>query len=204
MTFKAPNISTGKKPPKPTPFFLRSGFLMGLGIAAIATGVVVASLSLYEAFLSSGNIHVVKLPGFHELKLETPGLYAGIYQHRGAGPIPVKELSQMDVRVMSKNDYQEVPVLMNVTGQTFDRLGVRGMPVFSFVIEQPGTYTLSGFAKEANDKTPSINVMIVPQTAQNAKQTLFVGIACLVFFVGLGIFVLLHIKTWSPKSTTPK
>jgi hypothetical protein len=154
--------------------------------------------------LSGGNIQMVTLPGFHELKLETPGLYAGIYRHQGRGPIPVKALSQLDVRLMSKNDYQEVPVLMNVTGQTFDRLGVRGMPLFSFVIEQPGDYTLSAFAKEADDKTPSINVMVLPQTAQNAKQTLFVGGSCLVFFIGLGIFILMHVKTWGPKIHQPK
>ena len=53
-------------------------------------------------------------------------------------------------------------------------------------------------------KHPLINVMILPQTAQNAKQTLFVGGSCLVFFIGLGIFILLHIKTWSPKINHPK
>jgi hypothetical protein len=203
MAFKTPGIVAAKKTAA-TPFFLRSGFLIGLGVASILTGVVVSALSVYEIFLNGGDIHTVQLPGFHEVKLNNAGLYAGVYQHRGRGPIPVKELSQLDVRVMSKDDYQDIPVLMNETGQTFDRFGVRGMPLFSFVIEQPGTYALSGFSKEAGDKTPSINVMIVPQTAQNAKQTLIVGAACLVFFIGLGIFVLMHVKTWSPKSTTPK
>src|ERR1700753_287296 len=143
MAFKSPDITVPKKD-KPTPFFLRGGFLLGLGISSIVVGVVVACLSVYEAFLSGGNIQMVQLPGFHELKLNEPGLYAGIYQHRGQGPIPVKELSQLDVRLMSKTDYQEVPVLMNVTGQTFSRFGLRGMPLFSFVIEQPGPYALSG------------------------------------------------------------
>jgi hypothetical protein len=204
MAFKTPNATPVRSAVASAPFFLRPGFLMSLGIASIAVGVIVLGLSVYEAFLSGGKIRVVDLPGFHELKLDTPGLYAGVYEHRGSGPMPVELLSKLDVRLMSKDDYQEVPVLMNTTGQTFNRLGVRGMPVFSFVIEQPGDYTLSGFTKEADDKTPSINVMILPQTAQNAKQTLFVGAACLVFFVGLGIFVLFHIKTWGPKSTNPK
>jgi hypothetical protein len=200
MAFRISNNKPPKKSERPTPFFLKPAFLIGPGVASIAIGVLVLGMSLYETFLSGSKIRSVSLPGFHEVTLEEPGMYAGVYQHQGQGALPVSTLMRMDVRLMSKDDYQEVPVSMNMTGQTFNRLGVQGMPVFSFVVDRAGSYALSAFSKEGSDKTPPINVMIVPQTAQNAKQTLFVGAACLVFFVGLGIFILFHTRTWSPKS----
>src|SRR4051812_34161185 len=115
-------------------------WIIGAGVASIIVSLVIFGLSLWEGFGGGGKVRLVELPGFHEVELETAGLYAGIYQHRGAGPIPVKELSQMDVRIMSKGDYEEIPVLMNTAGQTYDRFGLRGMPLFNFVVQKPGAY----------------------------------------------------------------
>ena len=180
------------------PFFLRRTFLITAGIGSIAVSFLVLGFSLYEGFLGAGNMRMLQLPGFHELQLDSPGLYGGVYQHRGAGPMPIKELTQMDVRVMSKDDYEEIPVLMNSTGQTFDRFGMHGLPLFNFAISRPGAYTLSGvYAGGATG--PDIRVLLAAQSAGNIKQTLFVGVAFFVFFLGIGVFALVKLKQGSPK-----
>ena len=181
---------------------LRPALLMA-GIGFIVLSVIILSLSLYETFLGGGKVKLVELPGFHELKLDAPGLYAGVYQHRRAGPLPLKELTQMDVRIMSKDDYQEVPVLMNSSGQTFNRLGIQGLPLFNFVIERAGVYTLSA-VYTGESKGPSVPILIFPQTAQNIKQTLIVGGSFFILFLALGIFFLIRRNRWAPKSASKK
>ncbi len=178
------------------PFFMERGFLIGLGIISIVASVLILGFSLYEGLLNGGRIRVLELPGFHELKLDTAGLYAGVYQHRGNGPLPLKELTQMDVRVMSKEDYEEVPVMMNTTGQAFHQFGLRGLPLFNFAIQTPGTYTLSG-VYTAGENGPKVSVLLFPQAAQNVKQTLFVGITSFLFFLILGVGML--VKTSKKK-----
>lgn len=177
--------------------------LLVAGIVFIVLSVVILSLSLYESFLGGGKVRLVELPGFHELKLDTPGLYAGVYQHRKAGPLPLKELTQMDVRVMSKDDYQEVPVLMNSSGQTFNRLGVQGLPLFNFVIERAGVYTLSG-VYTGDSKGPTASILLFPQTVQNIKQTLIVGGGFFILFLALGIFLLIKRNQWAPTAASKK
>lgn len=184
-----------------TPIFLRRGFIMGLGISSIVFSLIVLGMSIFEGVFNSGNVHVLELPGFHELKLDKTGLYAGIYQHRATTPLPIKELTQMDVRVMSKDDYEEIPVLMNTSGQTFDRLGVRGLPLFNFAINQAGSYTLSGVYTGLEG--PKVQVLLVPQTIQNLKQTLLVGIGFFIFFLVLGIVVLVRLKRSAPPKKKP-
>lgn len=191
-------IKKKKSPLGENPFFLRRGFLIGVGVVSIVASFVVLGFSLYETVMGGGKIRMIQLPGFHELQLETPGLYAGVYQHRGAGPLPIKELAQMDVRVMSKEDYEEVPVLMNSAGQTFDRLGMRGLPLFNFAIPRSGAYTLSGvYTGGANG--PNANIILVPQTAGNIKQTLIVGVAFFIFFLAIGVLILLKLDRLAPK-----
>ncbi len=186
--------------PKPAlPAVLNRGVLMGIGITLIVLSVVTLTLSVWEGFFNNGRIQVVQIPGFNELKLDTPGLYAGLYQHQGASPLPTKMLSQLDVRILSKGEYEEVPVLMNTQGQTFERLGMRGMPVFNFVIERPGVYTMSAVSTGSETEKP-LSIFIIPQTASNIKQTLVVGIAFFALFLAAGIFVLIRMKRWTPKT----
>jgi hypothetical protein len=178
--------------------FSARSLLMSLGIGLIVVSVVVLGLSLWEAFGKGGQISLVKIPGFHELTLEEPGLYAGVYQHRGQGPIPAQQLSQLDVKILSKDDYEEVPVVMNTQALTFDKLGVKGMPVFNFVINKAGSYTMSALylGQEAG---PKATLMIIPQTVQNLKQTMVVGIGLFVAFLAGGILILLKMDRWAPK-----
>lgn len=180
------------------PFFFRRGFLIGTGAASIVLAFVVLGISLFEGFFGGGKVRMLQLPGFHEMELDSAGLYAGIYQHRGTNPMPVKELTQMDVRVMAKDDYEEVPVLMNSAGQTFHRFGMRGLPLFNFAISRPGSYTLSG-VYTGGSSGPDVNVLVVPQSAGNIKQTLSVGIGFFIFFLAIGVFLLLRLEHWAPK-----
>src|SRR5438093_1248787 len=99
---------------------LSYGVWIGAGVAFLVLAAAMLGLTVYEGFFGGGSIQMVELPGFHELNLTKPGLYAGVYQHRGTGPFPIKALSQLDVRIMSKTTYEEVPVLLNNAGQTFD------------------------------------------------------------------------------------
>jgi len=166
-------------------------------VALILLACGILGLSAWEAFGGPSKFKILKLPGFHELNLETPGLYAGLYQHQGSGPIPVKELMQMNVQLMAKDNYQQIPVLMNSSGQVFDRMGMRGMPLFNFVIQEPGVYDLSAvYAGEAQG--PDVSVLLFAQEAQNIKQTLIVGISGFVMFLALGIFLLVKLNHWAP------
>ncbi len=179
-------------------FFQSRGFLIGIGVTSIVASLFVLGLCAYEAFFNGERVKMIELPGFHELKLESAGLYAGVYQHRGTGRMPVKQLTQMDVRVMSKDDYEDVPVAMNTAGQTFDQFGMRGLPLFNFAVRNPGTYTLSGVY--ANGVTgPAVRILLVSQSAGNIKQTLFVGVAFFIFFLALGIVVLVKLDRFLPK-----
>src|SRR5205814_8806225 len=138
---------------------------------------------------SGRNVKILEGPGFHDLDLDTPGIYAGIYQHRGNGPMPVEELSKLDVRIISKDSTRDIPVMMNSSGQTFSRWGVRGMPLFNVLIERPGFYSLSALYK-GSAAGPSVSILFFAQSAQNTALTLMVGGFFFLVFLGLGIFVL--------------
>lgn len=189
------SIRSKKSIPRP----LHRGVLIAAGVGLILLSIVVLSLSLWESFFKSGHIQLITVPGFQQLQLDTPGLYVGLYQHQGPGPIPIKQLSELDVRILSKTDYESIPVVMNTQGQTFERLGMRGMPVFNFFVETPGAYTMSAILKE-DDVKQEYPIMIIPQSTQNIKQNLIVGVAFFIFFLASGIFILIRIKRWCSPS----
>ena len=57
--------------------------IVGIGITMIAVAVIILGMGLWEAFISvKGQVREVKLPGFHEVTLDAPGLFAVVYQHR--------------------------------------------------------------------------------------------------------------------------
>lgn len=170
------------------------------GILLIVLACVIGAMSAFEAFKSvQGNFNVIELPGFHELELKEPGLYGGVYQHRGTGPIPIQQLTKLDVRVMDKQTYEQAQVVMNTAGQTFNQMGMRGMPIFNFFIQKPGIYNISGiYSGEATG--PTVPVMIFAQAAQNIKQTLIVGGLFFVLFLVMGILMLVKLNRWAPKT----
>jgi hypothetical protein len=170
--------------------------LVGIGTAFIALSIIMLGISLWEAFGSAARFRVIRVPGFHELKLDKAGAYVGLYQHRGTTPLPVRELSRLDVRVMSKGDFQEIPVLMNNSGQSFNRMGMQGMPVFNFVAPRAGVYTLSAAYLEESGG-PTVSIMVFHQGVQDIKQTLAVGGLFFVLFITLGIWVIVKSADWS-------
>ena len=167
------------------------------GVAALAVAVVILGLSLWESLGGVGRVRSVTLPGFHRLALREPGLYAGFYQHRGPGAIPAATLSKLNVRILSKDDFEEVPVLMNSDGQVVERFGVQGMPLFNFVVRQPGDYTLSAVYDDV-ENGPSVPVFIFPQSVQNARTTLVVGFAFFALFIAIGVVVLRRSRASTP------
>jgi hypothetical protein len=174
----------------------KRGTWITTGIAAIFLGTVLLGLSLYEAFgRNTGKFHQLDIPGFHSLRLETPGLYAGVYQHRGEGPVPAADLARLSVRLMSGGAFQEIPVMMNTTGQVFQRFGQVGMALFHFVIQTPGAYTLSAVYPE--EPGPSAQIFVVSQSLRDVKPTLIVGMVFFSLFLGLGVWVIIKSKTWS-------
>src|SRR5438105_3439001 len=96
-----------KKGPRPR-LPVNRGLLIGLGVSFIVLSLLILGLSIWESLGLGSRVQVIELPGFHQLDLKSAGLYTGLYQHRGSGPIPVKQLSTMDVRMMSKGSYEEV------------------------------------------------------------------------------------------------
>jgi len=176
------------------------GILIGIGITFIVLSVVILATSAWEGFGGLGKkFQIINLPGFHELQLKEAGLYGGVYQHRGTQPMPARQLMNMDVRILSKDTYESIPVMMNTTGQTFNRLGVRGMPLFNFLIQRPGAYTLSAIYLEGTSG-PTVPIMVFPQAAQNVKQTIIVGSVFFALFLVLGIIILVNVKKWVPSS----
>ncbi|MCB4756546.1 MAG: hypothetical protein LHV69_05885 [Elusimicrobia bacterium] len=175
---------------------LYRGLLIGFGVGFILIGCLIGLMSLWEAFVGvRGEIKVVDLPGFHELKFKNPGLYAGLYQHRSKAPLPVNALEKLDVHLMTKDTYEEIPVIP--VNQTFTRLGMPMMILFNFVIQNPGGYSLSG-VYAGDVEGPTVPVVLVSQTVRNIKPTLIVGGLFFVLFLGLGIFVLVKVKEWAP------
>ena len=181
--------------PRQTPVMNRH-VLVAVGASFIALAIIMLGLSLWEAFGGAARFHVIRVPGFHELNLEKPGVYIGLYQHHGSGPLPIQALSHLDVRVMSKNDFKEVPVLMNSAGQYFSRMGMQGMPVFNFEIPEAGSYTLSAAYIDAAGG-PTVPILLFHQSVQNIRQTLTVGGLFFLLFVGLGIWVIFKSEEWS-------
>jgi hypothetical protein len=181
---------------------LSRGAWIGIGTAAVVLAFVMLGMSLWETFGGAAKMRVIRVPGFHELKLSQSGLYVGVYQHTGQGPIPVNELSRLDVRIMSKDQYEEVPVLMNTAGQSVSRMGFRGMPVFSFVAPHAGDYTLSAVYLEGMTG-PNVSLLVFHQETIDVKQTLIVGALFFVFFLVLGIWVLAKSEKWSHAHDLP-
>ncbi len=170
------------------PMSIKSAFLWG-GISCLVFGVIIVGAGAWDTFFRVGRqTQVVEAPGFHVLDLETPGVYAGIYQHRGDGPIPVEALSRLDVRLSAKETYQEVPVMMNKSAQVFSQLGVRAVLVCNFLIEKPGFYTLS--ATYTGDNGPAVSLLLVPQSAQSVRPMLAGGALFFLIFTGLGIYLI--------------
>ena len=174
--------------------------IIGSGITLIVLACVIAVMGVVETVGSlRGNFNMVELPGFHEIELKEPGLYGGIYQHRSSGPMPIQALTQLDVRIMDKVTYEQIPVVMNTTGQTFQQMGMKGMPVFNFIVHKPGWYNVSAIFR--GDATgPTIPVMIFAQAAQNVKQTVIVAGLFFVLFLTMGILMLVKLNRWAPKT----
>jgi len=171
-----------------TVFILLSFLLLGAAIWEGVKGV-------------KDNYFNISLPGFHELDLKSPGLYAGVYQQQGKAPLPFDVLTNLEIRIFEKGSYAEVPVNLNRVGQTFDRLGQAGMLVFNFIIQNPGQYTLSGFYLGDEDKeVQPIPIIIFAQAAQDIKQTLVVGIGFFILFLVMGI--VMCVKGGKPKKNT--
>jgi hypothetical protein len=160
----------------------------GAGIGFIVLAVVILGLGLWEGFIGAGaNLHRLELPGFHELELKEPGLYAGIYQHQGPGPIPAAALAKLSVKVFTKDGFREIPVALNTAGETFARMGQQGMLLFNFAISEPGLYTISGLYLEAVG--PTVPVLLISQGVRNTKPTLIVSGFFFLFFMILGIWM---------------
>ncbi len=168
--------------------------LVGIGTGLMVLSVLIIGVSLWEGLGGVGRgIKTFSVPGFQELDLDTPGLYAGVYQHQGEGPVPVEALSKLDVRILSKESYQDVPVLMNSSGQSFGRLGLRGMVLFNVLVEKPGFYSFSALYKEGVTG-PTVPLLFIAQSAQTFQRTLLVGGFFFLVFLGLGIFILLKAR----------
>jgi hypothetical protein len=166
-----------------------------LGIASIVLATVILIAGLWEALIGvRGKVFQIELPGYHELDLQEPGLYAGVVQNKLSAPLPASALSKMSIKVMTK-DFEEVPVVVNTTGQTFERMGHQGMLLFNFAINQPGTYSLSGLYLD-DATAPVVPVYVFAQQVQNLKPTLFVAGFFFLFFLVLGIFLLRNAKKW--------
>ncbi len=178
-----------------TPTISRNA-IVGTGTAFIVLAIVMLGMSLWEGFGSAARFRVIRVPGFHELTLDKAGAYVGLYQHRGTAPLPVQALSKLDVRVMSKGDFQEIPVLMNNTGQFFNRMGMQGMPIFNFVAPRAGVYTLSAaYLEEAGG--PTVPIIVFHQGDQDIKGTLIAGGLFFILFLSLGVWVLAKSSEWS-------
>lgn len=176
--------------------------LFWAGTASLVVAGIVLLVSLWDAFFRMGSkAQVLEVPGFHVLDLDTPGVYAGIYQHAGPGAIPIERLSKLSVHVISKDTYEEIPVLMNSTGQTVSRLGFQGMVVFNFIVDKPGFYTLSALAPDTSDSGP-LSLLLLPQ-AMDPRSPLLAGVFFTLVFVGLGVWALLKSRrpTIAPPTT---
>lgn len=183
-----------RRPPR-APALNRNA-LVGLGTAFIVLAIIMLAMALWEGFGGAARFRSIRVPGFHELELDQAGGYVGLYQHRGTAPLPVRELSRLDVRVMSKGDFQEVPVLMNSAGQSFNRLGMQGMPVFNFIIPRPGVYTLSAAYLDETGG-PNVSILVFHQGVQNIRQTIAVGGLFFLVFTVLGIWIIVKSADWS-------
>jgi len=171
-------------------------WLIGIGTGFIVLAIVMLGISLWEGFGGAAKMRVLRVPGFHELKLDQAGLYVGVYQHSGSGAMPARELSRLDVRVTSRDEGEQVPVLMNSSGQAVSRMGFRGMPVFNFIAPRGGVYTLSAVYLEGMTG-PNVQLLVFHQGAADIKQTLAVGALFFIVFMGLGIWILVKSSAWS-------
>jgi hypothetical protein len=163
---------------------------LGGGIAFVVLAVALLALGLWEGLVGVGaSMRRVELPGFHELDLKEPGLYAGLYQHQGPGPLPAAALSKMSIKVFEKDGFREVPVALNQTGETFARLGQQGMVLFNFGINQPGLYTLSGVYLDG-EPGPTVAVTVISQGVRDTKPTLIVSGFFFLLFMTLGVWMI--------------
>ena len=180
-------------------WLMRRRILIGFAIGSFVVALAIVGAGAWEIFGGMGRrMHVVSVPGFHDLDIKAGGLHVGVYQHRGREPLPIAALARLDVRMYARDRFEEVPVEMNRTGQTFSRMGVVGMPLFTFFAPRAGGYALSAvyLGEEAG---PRGSVVVFSATVQNIKQTVFVALFFFVIFAGIGGVILYKLNAWAPR-----
>ncbi len=173
--------------------------LIGVGVVFIFLSVLILGLGIWEGYSSvRQNVHMITVPGFHSLKLKSAGPYMGIYQHSGRGAVPIKLLTGMEYRLISKDGTREVPVNGNRTGDIMMRGGREAMIALNFILEEAGEYTFSAFNLGEEKAVSEIPLILFGQGAQGFKQSFVIGFLFFVLLLTLGIFLLLQAKKLNP------
>jgi len=174
---------------------LLKGILIAAGVLLIFFSVIILGMGIWEGFSSvRENVHLVTIPGIHEINFKSAGQYVGLYQHQGRGPVPIKFLKGMEYRLLSKDGYKEIPLSINKNADIIGKFGQEAVLLFNFVIEEAGEYSFSAFNLTEEQGFPELPVVIFGQGAQGLKQSIIIGALFFVLFLVLGIVVLIQAK----------
>jgi len=145
-------MNTSKAPSK-------KGYALAGGILAIGIILCVVLLSLS---LSSDNLdEQVVVPGFKELTFDKEGTYTIFYEYRSVvdGKVYQTDQSISGLQVLLEDKATNNPVeLKNSTSSTFNVNGREGVSVFTFDIDEPGTYVLSAWYDGSQDTEVVLSV----------------------------------------------
>jgi len=137
----------------------KKGYAIAGGILVVGVILCIVLLSLS---LSSDNMdEQVVVPGFKELTFDETGTYTIFYEYRSVvdGKVYQTDQSISGLQVLVEDKETNNPVeLNNSTSSSFNVNGREGVSVFTFDIDQPGTYVLSAWYDGTQDTEVVLSV----------------------------------------------
>lgn len=155
----------------------------------LIVAVVICTISVF-ALISTTKADIrLTIPETKVFSFEEAGTYTIFHEYEGAQ----QDLTGVGVLVQEQSTNQAVE-LENYTGATYELNGRKGISIFQFDIEEPGTYQISAENEGLDTSTGSI--LTIKQDF--VKNLLFVvlGIIAGCFFgiSGIVLFILTYIK----------
>ncbi|MBM7618490.1 hypothetical protein JOC95_000332 [Bacillus tianshenii] len=148
----------------------------------LIVAIVICTISVFTLIAATKADMRLTIPETKEFSFEEAGTYTIFHEFEGTQ----QNLNGVGVMVQEQSTNQTVE-LENYTGATYELNGRKGVSIFQFVIDEPGTYQIS--AENANLDTTTESILTIKQDF--VKNILFVVLGILVgCFMGISAIVL--------------
>ena len=169
-----------------TPQQIRWSYLLGAVICAV--GIIIFWVAVGSvAWNTARNVQKITLPGEAYLKFRKPGIYLGVYSHRGEDPVPMEALSGLSLSLTNTFSGQPLP-LAKMPPAAFSMAGQQGVALFQTEAPEAGEYILK--AVYGGGAGPNFEAFVMHESLANNRSDLAAGVIfCLVLLVSGGVIL---------------